>query len=186
MRLERTTAPALEPVTQEEMENQLNLSHGYDTDKVNSIIKAAREVVEVDTDRSLVNQTWTMHLDEFPDVIYLPKGKAQSITSFSYINTDNVLTALVEGTDYYLSNVGAEARLIPLTSFPNTHTVKKETVQVVWVSGQGATAADVDYWAKEAIKVRGTMMYDLGNDMSDIYHWLVNSKKLYFDYDKND
>jgi uncharacterized phiE125 gp8 family phage protein len=185
MRLELTTAPTVEPITQEEMENQLNLSHGYDTDKINGLITAAREIVETDTDRSFINQTWTMHLDGFKDVIYLPKGKVQSITSFSYISTDDVLTALVEGTDYYLSSVGSEARLIPLTSFPNTHAVKKETVQIVWVSGEGATASYVNYWCKEAIKVKGTMLYDLGNDMNEVYFWLTNRKKLYFDYRKN-
>lgn len=185
MRIELTTAPTVEPVSQVEMEKQLNLSHGYDTDKVNSVIVASREMLESDLDLSLVNQTWTMHLDSFQDVIYLPKGKVQSITTFKYIATDGTLTTLVEDTDYYLSNTGDEARLIPLTSFPSTHATKKETVQVVWVSGHGATAADVPVWAKEAIKVKGTTLYDLGNDLSMVYDCLTRKHKLYFDYSKN-
>lgn len=186
MRLERTTAPASEPLTTTEAELQLSISTGYDTANVSSKIEAARNEVEEWTDRALINQTWKMTLDQFPEVIYLPKGKVQSITSFQYVDTAGATQTLVANTDYYMTSTGEEARLIPVSSWPSVHSTRKETVIVTWVSGYGASASNVPAWAKESMKAYLTMLYELRQDLIPFARQIMEPHRLHFDYSKNE
>ena len=73
MTIERTTNAATEPVTNTEVTDALVQSVGWDNARVTLLISAAREAMENITDRSFVTQTWTMHLDAFPEVIMFLK-----------------------------------------------------------------------------------------------------------------
>ncbi len=63
--LERTTAPALEPLTLAQMKNHLRAWEDITTDdaSIQAIFKSAREWVEDYTGRALVEQTWKMTVD---------------------------------------------------------------------------------------------------------------------------
>jgi uncharacterized phiE125 gp8 family phage protein len=60
--LELVTPPDIEPVTLAEMKKHLRVEHTDDDDEINSIIKSAREWVEDETGRVLIEQTWRLTL----------------------------------------------------------------------------------------------------------------------------
>lgn len=187
MKLERTIYPATEPVTGQEMADQLNISADYKEDHRDSLIKAAREMVEVDTDLALINQTWTMTLDGWPkkETIHLPKGHVSSITSFSYLNTEGVLTPLTSGTDYIFTSNGKKAELIPVNSWPSVKSDRKEVITVVYVAGFGV-ACDVPESIKMAIKAKGTDLYEGRDEFMKTYKDFVSFERNIFDYSIND
>lgn len=186
MKIARTTSPAVDFITSTEVEDQLSISTGYDSAKVARVISAAQDYVETYTDRAMINQTWTMKLDKFPEVIYIPKGIVQSITSVTYTDSEGDSQTLVAGTDYYLSNTGDLARLVPVTSWPTPDTVRKEVVSVVWVGGYGAAATDVAGWAKEAALAYAVFLYELKPEFMDLCQKMLYNKRLYFNYSIND
>lgn len=68
MALHLTTAPAIEPVTVEEVRYFLRIDSdpGEDDALIGSLITAARQEAEKITRRQLITATWEMRLDEFP------------------------------------------------------------------------------------------------------------------------
>ena len=185
----RTTDPTVEPVSNTEFEAEVVISEGWDSDRVTDKIKAAREQVETDTDQSFITQSWTLTLDKWPkyNVIHLPKGPVQSITSISYLDADGDSQVLVITDDFTLANNAADATISPVESWPTTLTTRREVITIVFVTGYGDTAASVPAWAKEAVKAKATEMYTLGViDTTRIYDQLTTTHKLYFDYESND
>lgn len=198
MRLERTVDPAVNAVPTALVEEQLYLSANESPLVVSNATKAAVLAVEQDTGRSLINQTWTMTLDRFPSTyweesirhfdyttIFIPKGKVQSITSFIYIDVDDVEQTLVLDTGYTITTIGDEIRIQPIDSWPSTLSTKDDVVKLVWVSGYGAADTDVPEWAKQAILLKVKEAYD-GVDVEKAYDSTILTSKLFFDPDKND
>jgi uncharacterized phiE125 gp8 family phage protein len=198
MRLERTISPATNAVLTELVEQQLYISSGESPLVIANAIKAAVQAVEQDTDRSLINQTWTMTLDAFPSsfweasirhfdytTIFIPKGKVQSITSFTYLDEQGDEQSLVEGTDYTITTFGDEQRIEPIDGYPATLTTKNDVVKLVWVSGYGEADTDIPEWAKMAILLKVKEYYD-GTDVEKAYNATILTSKLFFDPDKND
>lgn len=185
MKVIRTTQPSTEPITTAEVEEKLVLSDGWDTTTISTEIEASRMIVEMDTDRSLITQSWTLTLKTWPKsgIIRLPKGNVASITSFSYLNADGDSTALVEDTDYYLDDNSEVAELSAVTSWPALYGEKESEITVVYVTGEATAPA----WSKEACLAKVQLLYSAGaiNTM-EIYKLMIATKKLYFDYRIND
>ena len=189
MKKTRTTDATVEPVTAAEMEEQLSISSGWNATKVARNIKAARQMVELETDRSLITQTWKLNLNDWPfnEVIFLPNGVTQSVTSVKYYDTAGSQQTLVADTDYEVSINGDIATIRPLLSWPALESDKIDSIEVIYVTGYGDAAANVPDWAKEAVISMATELYELGQvDMSKIYQSLIVPHKLYFDYASND
>lgn len=189
MTITRISDAATEPISDTEMEQQLAISDGWDADKVLRNIKAARMAVEVDTDRSLITQTWRMTLDAWPSsgIIKLPKGPVQSVTSLKYIDADGSEQTLVEDTDFKLHKKGHEARITVIDSWPTVNTDQREVIELEYVTGYGDDATDVPSWARESIVVRATELYYAGqHSMKEIYHSLINPNRQIFNYASND
>lgn len=176
----------VEPVTVSEMEAQLRVSAGIDTALINSNIKAARMMVEEDTDRSLITQTWRVTLDTWPscEVIFLPRGPVQSVTSLKYIDTNGEEQTL-NVSNYKVFKKGDIARITPENSWPSIKD-QKEAIEVVYVTGYGLEAT-VPAWAKEAIKAKATELYEQSpGSMDMIYLSLITPHKIIFNYAAND
>jgi uncharacterized phiE125 gp8 family phage protein len=184
MTIERTTDPATNAVLTTLVEQQLYISSGESALVVANAITSAIDTVEADTDRSLITQSWTMTMDGFPEIIYLPKGKVQSITAFTYIDTSDAVVALVEDTDYTLTTVGAMQRILPIGDWASTYSDKHDTVSIEWVSGYGDADTDIPGWAKSAILLKVKEQYD-GTDVAVAYAKQIATFKLYFDYNLN-
>ena len=146
MKYELVTAPAAEFVNAAMVEAQLGLAAGFDAAKIARDIKAKRKMAENHCQRAFINQTWRLALDSFPTkkinnpkkAIYLPMGKVQSITTFSYVDTEGNAVSLVADTDYYLDAIGGTARLVPVGEWPTPDT-RPNCINVTYVVGYGTT-----------------------------------------------
>ena len=197
MKLERIVDPVGFPITTDLVYAALNLSPGTDIDLINNYIASATDDLERDTDRALIYQTYRMTLDRFPNTcysgntpqeqtIYLPKGKTLSITKFEYLDKDENVQALVDGTDYTLTNTCNEARILPIGSFPATFEDRNETVVIEYVVGLGADESEMPSWVKTALLLKIQGLYDSCNDTAMAYHSAIASRQIFFQYDIND
>lgn len=63
---QQITAPSIEPVTVQDMTDQLNLDVSGQSSYIDLLIKAAREQAEEVTGLALITQTWQLTLDNWP------------------------------------------------------------------------------------------------------------------------
>lgn len=159
--LKRTTDPASEPVTRTEAKLHLRIPSGDTTDDsvVDRLIAVARQMVERDTRRSLMPQTWTLKRDDFAEEIELPYGPVTAITSVSYI--DGAGTSATVGSSNYTFDAYADPAVLRLTysgDWP-THRGDIRGVTVVYATGY-ASADAVPAEFKQAIFLALSSLYD--------------------------
>lgn len=151
-RLTRTAAPATEPVSVEELKQHLNYTDSDQDQLISSYITTAREMVETDTERALITQTWTLKIDGFPsDGIEGRLCPLGSVLSITY--TDSAGDSQTLATSVYLVS-GSEPWRVSLKSgqvWPTTYD-QKDVVTVTFTAGYGG-AADVPERAKQAIRL---------------------------------
>jgi len=157
MNLTQITAPTAEPVTLQQAKDHLRLDHDGEDELVTRLIVAARQLVESDTRRALVTQTWDYALDyEWPyeddkrlGMVYrivLPKPPVQSVTSVKYFDSDGAEQTLA-ADQYRVRNGVIEP------AYGVTWPVVREqmaTITVRYVCGYGV-ASSVPEQIKHAI-----------------------------------
>lgn len=91
----------MEPVSVASLRKWLNLDDDIDDDDIlEELIGAAREMVETDTKRCLVESTYELALDQFPQTtIRIPVAPVLSVVSINYRGNDDVYVA-VDPSDY--------------------------------------------------------------------------------------
>lgn len=172
--LQVVTAPTVEPVTLAEAKLHCKVDLTDDNDLITSLIVAAREYCEVQTQRSFVNTTWDLTLDYFPVCIYIPRSKLSSVTSITYTNTAGTSTTLAS-TDYRVDTASEPARITEAygVTWPATRT-QTGAVVVRFVAGYGAAASSVPDSIKSAIKQMVEHQYEkrgpvvVGSIVSDV------------------
>lgn len=176
------TAPASEPVTANDIKNQLELDVS-DTSKDTQIelyITAARELVEEYTGLALITQTWKLTLDHWPggreqwwdgaikDLIssgrqsnvLLPRYPLQSIDS---ITADDVAVTV------------ADVFIIDTTQKPGRLVIKRgaawpviltnaKGIEITYTSGYGASESDVPAAIRLAIIQMAAYMFERRGD----------------------
>lgn len=158
-----TSAPASEPVTTAELKSHCRVEVSDDDTLIASYGAAAREWVErTGIWRSLVTQTITLKLDEFPcsdDPILLPQPPLISVTSITYVDT-NGTTQTWSSSEYRVDTYAEPGRVTPAYgySYPSTRDVTG-AVTVVYSAGYG-TASDVPNSIKTAIKFLAANWYE--------------------------
>lgn len=163
--LNQTVAPAVEPVSLVEAKRNLRITFAESDDEVLSLIKQAREQVEIDTELQLLNATWELTLDFFPAEIELRKPPVSSITSVAYSDVNGDEQTLLS-TRYKLDDKSKPARLVPVfnDSWPTTRG-EINAVAVTFVAGYGAAASAVPELAKRAMHLL-------------ISHWYANREAV--------
>lgn len=156
MGLLQTAAPATEPVTLTEAKSHLRVDTTDDDTLITELIKAARQVVENNTGRSLVTQTWRLSLDAFPrnsEAIRLERGPLVSVQSLTYVDT-NGTTQTMAASKYVVDtlHIEGEVALAHGEAWPNTRG-DRNAVLVNYTAGYGAASAVPDA-LKAAIKLR--------------------------------
>jgi uncharacterized phiE125 gp8 family phage protein len=146
MALKLITGPAAEPLTVADTITKLHLRvDSADEDSLLPVyISAARRMLEQETSRRLITQTWTLYLDEFPDEeIDLQIGPVQSVSSVKYVDEAGVQQT-VSPLDYALDTVTSPGWVLPTLgkTWPSTRAVAN-AVEVTFVCGYGATGASV-------------------------------------------
>lgn len=157
-----TVEPALEPVDFEDVKNN---AYVVDDPTDNAFIRTqlipqARRYVEQLADRSLITQTRKQIYDYMPaapiDLRYSP---VQSVSSFTYLDSDQVTTALA--TTYYSVDtyrIPGSIHVAYSQSWPSSlNTVN--AVQITYVAGYGSTQVSVPIIYRRAIILLCTHWY---------------------------
>ena len=116
--------------------------------------------------------------------IEIRKSKLQSITSIEYYK-DDVLTT-VDSSIYYFTDESdySTINLKATEAWPNDADNRKQAIKITFVSGYGATAADVPQGIKSAMLAHIANMYENRGDCIDCDTAFKNSKSssLYAPY----
>jgi uncharacterized phiE125 gp8 family phage protein len=123
-----TTPPAIEPVTLAEMKNHLKISSSVTTDDslISSLIKAAREWCEGFQNRAYIEQSITLKMDAFYDVLQLPRSPLISVTSVKYL-------------DVFTNCEPGEIRLAYAKTWPSTYSIR-HAVRIIYKAGYKAAS----------------------------------------------
>jgi len=145
------TAPTEEPVSLQEIRQQLGISDISDTSRdaiISTRITSARRWSEQHTRRAFVTQTWIYYAPCFADYFDL-KADLQSVVSVKYIDPAGVLQTLAPA-DYLVDTVSS--RLYPAYNTPwPAIRLQPNAIQIEYISGYGL-AVDVPEEIKSAIK----------------------------------
>lgn len=153
----------MEPLSLTETKTFLRVSSSTDDTYITNLITTARNTAENFLNRALINQTWTLYLDEFPEGrdIILPLAPLSSVTSVKYYNASNVLTTLTENTDYYVDAKSQPGRVVlPETlSWPTTYE-KPNAIEIKFVAGYGAAASNIPKPILQGMLLHISDLYD--------------------------
>lgn len=179
------TDSASEPLTLTEVKNFLRID-GTDYDNIlTPLIKTVRQIAEKTTGRDMINKTWKTYLDYFAfgaygsnylncfpfflggNAIELLKSKLQSITSIKYL-VDNVLT-VYDSSNYYITNDSdyASIYLTSTATAPSSVDVRKQAVEIIFVSGYGASSSDVPQALRQAMLTHIAFLFENAGDCGD-------------------
>ena len=206
MKLELTTPPASEFITVAEAATQVFGDATFDSGKLTRDIAACRKAAEEYCERAFINQQWQMTLDKFPSettanprqIIYLPKGKCQSIVSdqISYIDEDGTTQTLDKDTDFILDTTGDTGRLLPteaLGGWPDVSDYHLNCVTVNFVAGYGASLTSEQDPIKDAVLYHIGTLYELRQTITvqeifenEYWKFYLHPYKIYFDFRVND
>jgi hypothetical protein len=176
------TAPAIEPITLGEVKTWAKID-GTDEDALlTAAITAAREAAEQYLRRSLITQTLRLTLDlegsglsdrlregvydlpvsaiygGLPNVIELPRGPTQAITSVVTYDLDDTSSTFAT-SDYSLNADGSRLVLAYGASWPsNLRAVA--ACAITYTAGYGDTASSVPQAIRTAILMHVQTMYD--------------------------
>lgn len=153
MGLKLITPPTSEPVTLAEAKAQCRVDIDTDDTLIGNLITAAREWCELHDWRVYMPQTWDLYLDDWPskNTIEIPQPPLQSITSFKYVDADDVESTL-DSNEYYVDAVSDPGWLILKSAYDWPAVTLRDANGIVirFVAGY-AGAADVPMRIKQAI-----------------------------------
>lgn len=141
MGLRRTTQPAIEPVTLDQAKSHLRVDVDDDDALIQDLIVTSRITCEKLLRRSLISSEWTLTLDSFCELTFIPRPPLISITSIGYVDS-NATPQIMPPTDYRVDATGDLGRVEPTQSWPITAD-QMNAVTVVYTAGYGLTAQDV-------------------------------------------
>lgn len=172
MALNRTTDAATEPISRDEAKDHLHVTHAAEDTWIDSAIVAARMAAEEFMAASLISQTWTRELDDWPasGVIELRRGPVISVSSVKYYDTDGTLTTLVSGTDYQVDVSSRPARIAlePDMTWPSVETGRLNAVEVIYVAGYGTGLSDVPQLIRSGILLVIGSLHEHREDETDV------------------
>lgn len=139
MALQLITAPEEEPVSLAEAKAHLRLEHEDEDSVINLLIRASRRRAEEFLGRALVEQTWELVLDAFPDAeIKLPRPPLLEVVSIKYDDEDGDEQTLPT-EDYAIDTVSKPGWVVPADTWPTTLDAIN-AVRIRYTAGYGPTA----------------------------------------------
>lgn len=150
----RTVEPTAEPVSLAEAKLHLRVDVEDDDLLIERLISAAREYIEEATGRALLNQTWELTLDGWPEGNYieLPRAPLSSVTSIVYTDsddTDNTFAA----TNYSVDTSSEPGRVVLKSgcSWPTASLANGQAITVTYVAGYGSLPTNVPGQLRQAV-----------------------------------
>lgn len=153
------TAPASEPVSISEFKDHSTIEITDDDALVDGFITAARVILENDTKRAFVTQTWDYYLYGFCDVMILPFGKIQSVSAITYTD-ENGATQTLSASVYTVDTYRDPGRVVLAydQAWPSTRD-EINAVKITYVAGYGA-ASSVPQPIKTAVSLFASHLYE--------------------------
>lgn len=181
------TQPSDEPITLAEAKAHCKISDTTEDGYLTRQIRAARRFGENYSGLSFLTQKREIKLDAFPcGVITIPYGPVQTVTSFTYIKTDETTGTLVLNTDFRQSTNAGVTRLEAISSWPSTN-VQIDAVTIQYTCGYTDTGEDyLPEEIPEAVGKTVARMYekrgdeDSGPVLTDEIRELYDSVKVYW------
>jgi len=196
-----SAAPTTEPVTLAEAKSWAKIDADDDDSLVQQLITAARNSAEEYMRRSLITQTWKLTLDRTPNSLYnalgsgvfdmplsalydgisncieLPRGPVQSVTSITTYDTTNTGTVF-DSSNYFVDLAGWRVTLNSGCTWP-TSVRLTAAVEVLYVTGYGASASSVPQPIKTGILIHIASMYEQRGQTDDAMDIPPGAKQLY-------
>jgi len=151
--LTQTAAPATEPVSISEAKKHCRVDYVADDSYINDLVAVARRRVESMTGRQLVTATYELRMDEWYEMILLPRPPVQSVTKIEYVDGDGTTTTVSSGT--YNTDTDSETGRITEAhgeAWPTARDVVN-AVTVTYDAGYGGSASDVPADIRHAMKL---------------------------------
>lgn len=146
-----------------------NAPTSTEDDLITAYITSAREQVETELNRAIIEQTRDFYLDGWPsgDAFKLGWGTLISVTSLTYYATDDTAATLTQGTDFDIdtATIPGIIRLRYGKSWPSTTLRPTNPIIIRAKVGYGAARASVPGRVKTAIKILSATMYQQREDI---------------------
>lgn len=149
MSLNIITAPAYQPLTVDEAKEHLRITSTDEDSYISSLVIMATEFIQNMTARQLITATYEMTLQTVPitNMVKLPKGKLQSVTSIKYLDKDSVEQTF---TDFYV--LGNDPGTVYFNSTMSVEPLTADVIKIRFVCGYGS-GEDVPEIIKVAMKL---------------------------------
>ncbi len=148
-----TTPPSAEPISLAEAKAQLRIYHSDDDTFVSTLITAARRLIEQRYDLCLLQQNWSLFLDDWPDggIFELGLQPLISATDIKVYGDDDV-AATIDPAHYFADVSSNPPRVIlrrgRMFQPPGR---RAKGIEVKLVTGFGSTASLVPAEIKQAL-----------------------------------
>lgn len=155
------TDSTVEPVTVSELKFWARIDGDYEDTVLEGIIKTARKKVEDYLNRSLIEKTIELHLDNWEYNNYeLPLSPVLSIDSVVTIDEDDTETTY-SSDNYYLAK-GDPARIVIKEDSTNPLNTDREIggYKITYTAGYGTSADDVPQGIKDGLLLWATYIYE--------------------------
>ena len=159
MTLFRTVEPAGEPVTLVEAKAQLRLRHDSEDQLILGLIRAARAEVEAQTGMALIDQSWRLAIDRWPQdgLVRLRRHPVKEILSVTVYGAEGE-AALVDPQDYETDLSSRPARL--RFKAPPPPERRLNGIEVDFVAGFGEAGTDVPDLLRRAVLMLVTHWFE--------------------------
>ncbi len=171
--LEKTTAATGYPVAVSDVKTHCRIVGSAEDTYIQALIRTAEEYAESYTGRALLTSTFKLYLDQFPQMIVLPKTPLGALTSIKYLDDDGVEQTLA-GSVYKLHNL--ERPFIVEAYGKNWPSTRKDmqAVTVEFTAGYGSGASDIPEGLRHALLFHAAHLFEnrepelLGSIVSNI------------------
>jgi uncharacterized phiE125 gp8 family phage protein len=155
------TAPADTPVSLAEVKAHCRVSFSDDDTIMAIYIASAVASVEQFLQRKLINQTWKMFLDYWPQKIETQFGTLQSVTHVKYTDVYGT-AATFFASSYTVDTASVPGRIVLKDgeSWPSVTLNEVNPIEVQFVSGYGATSASVPQDIRNAVLMTAAHLYE--------------------------
>ena len=146
------TGPLVEPVTLADIKGYLRLDDNHEDRLINSLMTAARLMVEAESGRCLIAQNWRLVLDHWPlgGVIRVPMSPLISLVEVRVYDVDGEAVT-VPSSYFNVDTLGSPARIVSNQSVPLPGRVFGG-IEIDVRVGYGETQADVPMPLRQAVR----------------------------------
>lgn len=176
------TPVGAEPITVDDVKDQLRIDTAGEDDYIADLIFAARDYAEGYTARALAGQTLELVLDKFPSIssIFLPRPPLQSVVSVIYKASDGIEKTLTENTDFIVDIDLSPGRIaLPNQKFwPSESLYPVSPIRIRYEAGYNFTTSLIPYALKAGMLLHVGLLYKY-RDAEIPPGALITVKRLY-------